>query len=273
MNIMIDTPLSNPFYTYAWLRVDKTPYYVGKGKGNRAWRKGSPPKDRVLILKKDLTEDEAFKHEKYMIFVLGRKDKGNGMLRNRSDGGDGNSGYRHTQQTKIRLSRKLRGRSRGPMSPIVKLKLSKALKGKKSWLGLRHKPETKEKISRLRKELGLAKGEKNPMYGRSHSDESRNKMKETKRNKQSGVGKVWYHNPMNGIEKQFSSSELPPPPWTKGRSKTNHNQMWMCKVTGYINTPCGLSAHQKARGIDTSRRVKLSPEEMAFIYAWDPNMF
>jgi DNA invertase Pin-like site-specific DNA recombinase len=52
------------------------------------------PKDRnrVLILKRNLTEEEAFRHEIYMIAVFGRKDIGTGILGNKSDGGEGPSG-------------------------------------------------------------------------------------------------------------------------------------------------------------------------------------
>lgn len=85
----------NNYYTYAYLREDGTPYYIGKGKGYRYIKEHSvsiPPKERILFLKQNLTEKEAFKHEIYMISVFGRKDIGTGMLRNRTDGGDGCSG-------------------------------------------------------------------------------------------------------------------------------------------------------------------------------------
>jgi hypothetical protein len=93
----------NRFYTYAYLREDKTPYYVGKGQGNRAykkhWRSKSrggyftpPEKNRIIILKNNLTEKNAYKHEMYMINVFGRKDLGTGILRNMSNGGEGASG-------------------------------------------------------------------------------------------------------------------------------------------------------------------------------------
>jgi len=89
----------NNYYTYAYLREDGIPYYIGKGKGKRAYKKTKrdsikPPKDisRIIKLKQNLTEEEAFKHEKYMIAILGRKDIGTGILRNRTDGGEGNSG-------------------------------------------------------------------------------------------------------------------------------------------------------------------------------------
>jgi hypothetical protein len=47
-----------------------------------------------------------------------------------------------------------------------------------------------------------------------------------------------------------------------------HSQKWMCTKTGRISTPCGLTAYQRARGIDTSKRVELTPEEKAFIFLW-----
>jgi hypothetical protein len=82
------------FYTYAYLRTDGTPFYIGKGRRGRAFdgrrhRIKMPPVERILFLKKNLTEEEAFRHEIYMIAVLGRKDLGTGILRNLTNGGEG----------------------------------------------------------------------------------------------------------------------------------------------------------------------------------------
>ena len=57
------------------------PITLVQGKGNRAYKKGNrlfapPPKDRIIKLKQNITEEEAFKHEIYMISVFGRKDLG-----------------------------------------------------------------------------------------------------------------------------------------------------------------------------------------------------
>jgi hypothetical protein len=98
------------YYTYAYLREDRTPYYIGKGSGNRInENKGRPcgkPKDksRIIFLKQNLTEEEAFKHEKYMIAVFGRKDLGTGILHNRTDGGEGTSGLIHSKKSKEKMA-------------------------------------------------------------------------------------------------------------------------------------------------------------------------
>lgn len=91
--------MKNTYYTYAWLREDMTPYYVGKGIGNRAYRShrrgdtymSPPPRNRVLFLKRNLTEFDAYKHENYIITILGLKSEG-GILINMSYGGEGSSG-------------------------------------------------------------------------------------------------------------------------------------------------------------------------------------
>jgi hypothetical protein len=47
------------FYVYAFLREDGSPYYIGKGQGNRAWvkRKNSPVDvSRIVLLKERLLE-------------------------------------------------------------------------------------------------------------------------------------------------------------------------------------------------------------------------
>ena len=96
------------YYTYAFLREDGTPYYIGKGKGRRAYDKKRsvfiPPKERIIFLKKNLTEEQAFEHEKYMIFIFGRKNNGSGILLNKTNGGDGASGSVWTDTRKEEAS-------------------------------------------------------------------------------------------------------------------------------------------------------------------------
>lgn len=81
------------YYTYAYLRENGTPYYIGKGSGGRINNYHSnfvkvPPVERRLLLKRFLLEEEAYQHEIYMISVYGRKDIGTGILINRTPGGD-----------------------------------------------------------------------------------------------------------------------------------------------------------------------------------------
>lgn len=95
------------FYIYAYLRLDYSPYYIGKGSGKRAFSKCRgeirPPNDksRIVILKDHLSEDDAFKFEIILIKFFGRKDIGTGILRNKSEGGRGNSGWKASDEQKL----------------------------------------------------------------------------------------------------------------------------------------------------------------------------
>lgn len=87
----------NNFYVYAYIRNKDsdtakagTPYYIGKGKANRAYRKhrnNSTPLDinYIKIVSENLTEQDAFELEKQLIKQYGRKDNNSGILMNRTD--------------------------------------------------------------------------------------------------------------------------------------------------------------------------------------------
>ena len=153
------------YYTYAYLREDRTPYYIGKGKGNRVHIKNKkdikPPKDksRILILKQNLTEQEAFRHEVYMIAVFGRKDLGTGILHNRTDGGEGCSGIIRTDEWKGKISKANRGKTR---SEETKRKISEAKKNPPK--------ETRRRLSESKK------GENHPNYGKTFSEKTKKKL-------------------------------------------------------------------------------------------------
>jgi hypothetical protein len=184
------------FYTYLWLREDGTPYYVGKGSGNRAYSKhkrhgNAPSLDRiVLYITKD--EQDAFDTEISLIWYYGRKDLGLGCLRNLTDGGENPpKGVRKGSKMPEWLKEKL------IILSIGRVPWNKGLKGT-----CKHTEEGRAIISKTHKGRvptpamlsALAKrnqGNKNTL-GRKHSEESKALMR-------------LHHNPNSSIRRKKPS--------------------------------------------------------------------
>ena len=114
MTIYSNTNPLSGFYVYAYIRADGTPYYIGKGKGIRAVEKhsvGIPTElSRIVILEQNLTELGALAIERRMIRWYGRKDINTGILRNRTDGGEGAAGLMQSEEHKAKIGAANRGR-------------------------------------------------------------------------------------------------------------------------------------------------------------------
>lgn len=237
------------FYTYAYLRVDRTPYYIGKGNGDRVYYKSryevKPPKDksRIIFLKQNLTEEEAFKHEIYMIAVFGRKDLGTGILRNRTNGGEGSSGWVPDEEFRKNVSKMHKGEKNYNYGKTGEknhnygrkwwndgcgnTKLSKECPGE-GWVLGRGEEFSRKKCMRV-----LSKEQKEKQI--EHGKRMGKKVTELK------LG-------IHSLTKEQRSDN----------SKITNSQKWMCLETGFVSTSGALSRYQIKRGIDTSKRIQIS---------------
>lgn len=133
-------------YVYAYIRSKDsptaeagTPYYIGMGRGNRAYVKHGgniavpKNKDYIRMVATDLPEEDSWALERWLITGLGRKDLGTGILHNLTEGGDGPKGYRHTEDARRKIAESLKG--------------NKRTVGNSNRLGKTHSFETKLKIS------------------------------------------------------------------------------------------------------------------------------
>lgn len=104
------------FYVYQYLDESGQPYYIGKGSGQRIHRYYTktilPPTERRVIIKDNLTNDEAKILEKELITKYGRKLDG-GILDNiKINQWACHTGWKHSEETKQKISSGNKGKKR-----------------------------------------------------------------------------------------------------------------------------------------------------------------
>lgn len=177
--------MDGDYYVYVLKRSDGSPFYVGKGKGDRInmheWKaKRGDVSHRSRIIRKEwslgrtiqkekiairLSHDQAVSLEKNLIEKFGRRNKG-GPLVNLTDGGEGTPGHRHSKDTRKKMSEKRKNRP--PSSQETRMKMRESSIGKKV------SESTKKRISES------ISGDKHWNWGKSISDVHAKKLRSSR---------------------------------------------------------------------------------------------
>jgi len=176
---------------------------------NSLWNNVVSKTDYIVeILYENISLEEAFTKEKELIKKYGRKDLGVGTLTNLTDGGEGTigfapeilerisrKGYKHTKESKQKISIASKLMDRKPHTEESKQKISEKAKGKQKRLGAILSEETRKKISdsnkgktgfhnkgvSLREETIIKMSENIKIYGLSNGENNgRSKLNEVK---------------------------------------------------------------------------------------------
>ncbi|RWO20668.1 NUMOD3 domain-containing DNA-binding protein [Mesorhizobium sp.] len=188
------------FYVYVWRDSASLPFYVGKGKGRRAYDTYGRSKEfneiyersgcTVEIVDWFIHESQAHALEVELIAKYGRRDVGDGPLVNKTDGGDGCSGHIKKPEAIAMWRIKNIGRKRSP-EVCAKISAGKA--------GYNHTDEARTRMSIAQKKRFENPGERAKISAAASniSDETRSKMSESQRRYQS--------NPLVRLQKSEAS--------------------------------------------------------------------
>lgn len=188
------------FYVYEHVRLDTGQvFYVGKGSGNRYrtargggrrsahwWRVARKAGWEPRIVFRCNEEELAFLAE---VELIAKHRRIGSPLTNTTDGGEGVSGHRHSDETR-RILREKAYVTRGDDNPSRRPEVRKLISERQREMGDRHptkRPETRRRMSEAAKRrratpntraaISAANtGEGNPFYGCRHSQESLEKM-------------------------------------------------------------------------------------------------
>ena len=124
-----------------------------------------------FVIDYEITEEESFRQEIDLIKTIGRIENG-GPLTNMSDGGEGQSGFRLSDESKLKMSKSRIGKKYSPMSDIGKQNISLSKKGipsSKKGIPANISDEGRKSISDYAKSKT---GDKNGMFNKKHREDS-----------------------------------------------------------------------------------------------------
>lgn len=255
-------------YTYNGITFDYEPIYVGKGKGNRPQRhmmlyknyntrfysklqsiidSGNEP--QFIVLNNNLSEEESFLQEVYFIALIGRKENG-GPLTNLSDGGEGQSGYKFSDEVKSKMSIDRSGEGNGMFgkkhSDETKMKISLSKQGVESFKKGKSLIEIygKEKADEITQKQKISimnsdrTGDNNGMFGKKHSDDSIQKMKNNR------IKLFGEDNPSYGRERKESEKTV--------------DEWELTNIDGRIEVVSNLNKFCRENGLNASNMRNIS---------------
>lgn len=161
------------FYVYVYRDSAGNPFYVGKGQGKRSkthlhachnskrrsygtmlytkLRKMARLEEIPVIdiVKDNLAEEDAFRWEKHYITLWGRRDIKTGCLCNHTEGGEGQTGLKHSEESrqKMREVQTPRLRELAKAQRGKKLSAERCAKMAEAQRGRKHSPESIEKTA------------------------------------------------------------------------------------------------------------------------------
>lgn len=198
--------MDNDFYVYLHIKLTNgEPFYVGRGKGSRAYEKGRGRRSQywfsiankygfdVIFLENNITGDLSLELEKYWIGRIGRMDLGLGPLVNFTDGGEGACGI--SKEAKEKRSKQMKGKNvwmKGrKLSDETRERMSKSRMGHKYNVGRKATQETKERQRKSMKGKNTGKRTEELKRKISESLKGKKQSEETKIKRGISLKKAW----------------------------------------------------------------------------------